>query len=86
VVEIGEALGVKDGVFVGHSVAAMIGILAQRMRPGMFGHLVLVGPSPYYLNDGEYRGGFTRADIEGLLEAMASNYLGWSSDMAPAIV
>ncbi len=85
-VEIGETLGVMDGVFVGHSDAAMIGVLAHRMRAGMFSHLVLVDPSPYYLNDGDYQGGFTRADIKGLLDAMANNYLGWSSDMAPAIV
>jgi sigma-B regulation protein RsbQ len=68
VVEIGETLGLDDAVFVGHSVSAMIGILAAAKAPGMFGRLVLVGPSPRYINDGNYVGGFTAAQIEELLE------------------
>ncbi len=46
----------------------------------------MVGPSPCFINDGEYVGGFDRADIEELLETMQNNYLGWSSTMAPAIM
>jgi sigma-B regulation protein RsbQ len=73
-------------VVVGHSVSAVIGMLACIERPSAFSALVMVGPSPCYINDGDYVGGFTREDIEGLLETMESNYLGWSSNMAPAIM
>jgi sigma-B regulation protein RsbQ len=86
VLEICRELGVAGGVFVGHSVSAMIGVLAAIKEPERFEKLVLIGPSPCYINDGDYVGGFTRADIEGLLEFLDSNYLGWSSSMAPAIM
>jgi sigma-B regulation protein RsbQ len=71
---------------VGHSVSAMIDMLANLRCPDQFLAQIMVGPSPCYLNDGDYQGGFTRADIESLLETMESNYLGWSSNMAPAIM
>jgi len=67
-------------------VSAMIGVLAAAAEPRRFARLVLIGPSPCYLNVGEYRGGFSREDLEGLLDFMDSNYLGWSSAMAPKIV
>jgi sigma-B regulation protein RsbQ len=86
VVEILDELDLTDVVFVGHSVSAMIGVLAAASRPERFGALVLVGPSPRYLDDDGYTGGFTPADIEGLLASLESNYLGWSTAMAPAIV
>ena len=86
VLEICEELELSDVVFVGHSVSAMIGALAAAEQPERFARLVLVGPSPRYLNDEGYVGGFDRADIEGLLESMESNYLGWSSAMAPVIM
>jgi sigma-B regulation protein RsbQ len=86
VVEIVEALDLRDVVFVGHSVSSMIGVLASAMAPERFGALVLVGPSPRYIDDGDYVGGFTDADIEGLLTSLDSNYLGWSSTMAPVIM
>lgn len=86
VVEIGRHLGVAGGIFVGHSVAAMIGVLAHRAEPTMFDRLVLVSPSPRYVDDDGYVGGFSQADITDLLDALASNYLGWSRAMAPAIV
>jgi sigma-B regulation protein RsbQ len=73
-------------VFVGHSVSAMIGMLADLKRPGRFSAHVMIGPSPSYINDGAYIGGFTRGDIDSLLETLESNYLGWSSTMAPAIM
>jgi sigma-B regulation protein RsbQ len=84
--EICEALALPPAVFVGHSVSAMIGILAAIRRPERFSRLVLVGPSPCYINEGDYTGGFNREDIEGLLEILDSNYLGWSSTMAPVIM
>ena len=86
VLHICEALAIRDAVFVGHSVSAMIGILAAKKDPTRFSALVLIGPSPHYLNDGEYVGGFTREDIDGLLDFLDSNFLGWSSTMAPVIM
>jgi sigma-B regulation protein RsbQ len=73
-------------IFVGHSVSTMIGVLADIAAPELFALHIMVGPSPCYINDGDYIGGFTRADIESLLNALESNYLGWSSTMAPAIM
>jgi sigma-B regulation protein RsbQ len=73
-------------IFVGHSVSAMIGMLADLKAPERFAAHVMIGPSPCYINDGDYVGGFTRQDIESLLETLESNYLGWSSNMAPAIM
>jgi sigma-B regulation protein RsbQ len=86
VLEICEALAIQDAVFVGHSVSSIIGVLAANKRPDRFGSLVLIGPSPRYIDDADYVGGFTRADIDGLLELLDSNYLGWSSTMAPVIM
>lgn len=86
VLEICRALGVQGGIFVGHSVSAMIGILAAIKEPERFAKLILIGPSPCYLNDGDYIGGFARSDIDALLEFLDSNYLGWSSTMAPTIM
>lgn len=81
-----DELDLRDVVFVGHSVSAMIGVLAANRAPERFSRLVLVGPSPRYIDDGDYVGGFGEADINGLLDSLASNYLGWSSSMAPVIV
>jgi sigma-B regulation protein RsbQ len=86
VIRICRELDLADVVFVGHSVSAMIGVLAENAEPDLFEALVMVGPSPRYLDDDGYVGGFKAPDIEGLLEALASNYLGWSSTMAPAIM
>jgi len=86
VVEIGRDLGLKDAVFVGHSVSAMIGALASLKAPDMFESLVMVGPSPRYIDDGDYVGGFSEAQIEELLESLADNHMGWSAAMAPAIM
>ena len=86
VVEIGRELDLADAVFVGHSVSAMIGALASIEAPGMFGKLVMVGPSPRYTDDGDYHGGVTREQIEGLLTSLAHNYMGWSAAIAPAIM
>lgn len=86
VLEIIDDLKLKDVIFVGHSVSSMIGVLAAIDRPELFSKLVLVGPSPCYINDQDYVGGFARSDIEGLLESLDSNYLGWSAAMAPVIM
>ena len=86
VLEICRELDVTGGIFVGHSVSAMIGVLAAIKEPERFEKLVLVGPSPCYINDHDYVGGFAREDIEALLDSLESNYLGWSRTMAPAIM
>jgi sigma-B regulation protein RsbQ len=79
-------LDLRDVIFVGHSVSAMIGVLAAVAEPERFAKLILVGPSPRYIDDGSYVGGFSAADIEELLDSLESNYLGWSSVMAPVIM
>lgn len=86
VIEIAESLDIESGVFVGHSVSAMIGVLAANRKPQLFSDLVLVGPSPRYIDDDEYVGGFSRQDIDELLDSLESNYLGWSRTMAPVIM
>ena len=86
VLEIAAALDIRDAVFVGHSVSARIGVLAAIAEPDRFTDLVLVSPSPRYVDDDGYRGGFARAEIDELLDALDSNYLGWSSAMAPVIM
>jgi sigma-B regulation protein RsbQ len=85
-VEIGHELDLQDAIFVGHSVSSMIGVLASLKAPGMFKDLILVGPSPRYIDDGDYVGGFGAAQIEELLEFLDHNHLGWSVAMAPPIM
>jgi sigma-B regulation protein RsbQ len=86
VLDIVRELDLHDVVFVGHSVAAMIGVLAVAAQPDRFAKLILLTPSPRYLDDDGYRGGFTRADIDEMLDSLESNYLGWSQAMAPVIM
>jgi sigma-B regulation protein RsbQ len=86
VLDICAELELRDVIFVGHSVSAMIGVLAAAQAPELFSELVLVGPSPRYIDDGDYVGGFGAEDIRELLDSLASNYLGWSAAMAPAIM
>jgi sigma-B regulation protein RsbQ len=86
VLEICRELNLWDVVFVGHSVSAMVGVLAEIEEPDRFDKLILVGPSPRYIDDGDYVGGFSREDIDELLESLDTNYLGWSSAIAPVIM
>ncbi|MFC8228112.1 alpha/beta fold hydrolase [Streptomyces sp. NPDC057287] len=86
VIEICQEIGLGPVTFVGHSVSSMIGVLAAVREPGLFDKLILLTPSPSYIDDGDYRGGFSEQDIEELLESLASNYLGWSATMAPVIM
>jgi sigma-B regulation protein RsbQ len=86
VLDVVHALDLRDVVFVGHSVSGMVGVLAANREPERFARLVLIGPSPRYVNDPPYVGGFERGDIEGLLDMMEHNYIGWASFLAPAIV
>jgi sigma-B regulation protein RsbQ len=86
VLDVCEALHVRDIIFVGHSVSSMIGLLAAIKKPDYFADLILVGPSPCYINNDGYRGGFEKQDIEGLLDTMDRNYIGWANFLAPAIM
>jgi sigma-B regulation protein RsbQ len=86
VLDLIEALDLRDIVFVGHSVSAIVGLLASIQAPGRFARHILIGPSPCYINDGDYVGGFERKDIEGLLDLMEKNYIGWASFLAPVIM
>lgn len=85
VLDICEALDLSEVIFVGHSVSSMIGILAAIKRP-YFSKLILIGPSPCYINEDGYTGGFSRKDIEELLDTMDRNYIGWANYLAPAIM
>jgi sigma-B regulation protein RsbQ len=85
-IEIIKATAEGPVIFVGHSVSAMIGVLAENKAPELFAAHMMIGPSPCYINDGDYEGGFSHEDIMSLLDTLNSNYLGWSSTMAPAIM
>jgi sigma-B regulation protein RsbQ len=87
VLDIVDGLDLRDVIFVGHSVSSVIGILAANREPDRFAHLILVGPSPRYIDDPpDYVGGFGRADIEGMLDAMDRNYIGWVTALTPVIM
>jgi sigma-B regulation protein RsbQ len=86
VVALCRDLGIRDGVFVGHSVSAMIGVLAARRAPELFSDLVLVGPSPRYIDEDGYVGGFSETQIHELLDFLDNNHMGWSQAMAPVIM
>ena len=88
IVALAEELNIRDGVFVGHSVSAIIGVLAMRKAPHLFSDIVLVGPSPRYIDDeaAGYVGGFSEAQIHELLDFLDTNHMGWSQAMAPVIM
>ncbi len=86
VVDICKALHLTEVIFIGHSVSSMIGLLAAVQHPSLFRKIVFIGPSPRYINDEAYYGGMELPDLEALLEVMESNYLGWSKNIAPAIM
>jgi sigma-B regulation protein RsbQ len=87
VLDVCHALDLRDIVFVGHSVSAMVGVLAARGEPEQVAKPILIGHSPRYLNDPpNYAGGFERSDIEGLLDTMDRNYIGWANYLGPAIM
>lgn len=81
-----RALDLPSVALIGHSVSAVIGMLAAIQEPARFAGLVMLGPSPHYLNEPGYAGGFERADIEDLLDVMANNYLGWAGGFAPVVM
>jgi sigma-B regulation protein RsbQ len=85
--EICDALGVRDAILVGHSVGAQIAALAAKARPDRVAQLIMVSPSPSFTNDPAtgYQGGFDRSELEGLVSLLKENHLGWSTQMAPTI-
>lgn len=85
-IDICDSLSLKRSVLVAHSVSSMIATLAAVSRPDLFDKLIMIGPSPRYINEGEYFGGFDQQDIDELIETLESNYLGWSSFITPVIV
>ena len=86
VLDVCHALDISDAIYVGHSVSSIVGILAAIREPQRFQRLILIGPSPRYVNDAGYTGGFERADLEGLFDVMDKNYLGWASFLAPVVM
>ncbi len=86
IIEICQTLDLKNVILSGHSVSAMISLLAANTAPHLFDRLVMICPSPRYINDESYTGGFSEADINELIESLDSNYLGWSSAITPVIM
>jgi sigma-B regulation protein RsbQ len=86
ILEICDDLDLQNIIFVGHSVSSMIGVLAANKQSSRFADIIMIGPSPCYINKNGYKGGFDQEDIDELIEALDSNYLGWSSNMAPVIM
>ncbi len=86
IIEICDALQLEDIIFVGHSVSSMIGLLAAIDRPELFSKMIFVSPSPRYLNDTNYNGGFSKEDLDGLLDVMDNNYVGWANFLAPVVM
>ncbi|MBZ5199947.1 alpha/beta hydrolase [Planomicrobium chinense] len=85
-IELCDALGLKNIVFIGHSVSSMIGALAAIERPDLIKNLIMIAPSAHYLNEPGYHGGFERADIEGMLEMLETDYKGWAKYLAPVVL
>ena len=87
VLEICEALNLNNINFIGHSVSSMVGALAAIQKPDLFNSMIMIGPSPRYINElPDYKGGFERKDLEGLLDVMDNNYIGWASYLAPVVM
>lgn len=86
ILEMCEELDLNDVILVAHSVSSMIAILAAAKEPKRFSKLILIGPSARYINEGDYKGGFSKEDIDELIDALDSNYLGWAANMAPVIM
>lgn len=86
VLDICEALELENVVFIGHSVSSMIGALASIQQPGLVEKLIMIGPSPHYLNEPGYEGGFERSDIDALLDMMEVNYKEWAKYLAPVVM
>jgi sigma-B regulation protein RsbQ len=76
--ELCAELKLTHTILVGHSVSAMIALLASVMEPQRFSRLIFIGASPRYLNDVDYHGGFEQSDLDALYAAMSANYEAWA--------
>ena len=85
-IDVIESLNVGAITYVGHSVSGMIGMLASIERPDLFQQIIAIGPSPRYLNDPDYDGGFEREDIIELLSMMERNHFEWAGYLAPIVM
>ncbi len=86
ILDVCTELKLENVIFIGHSISCMIGLLAAVDQPNLFSSMIFIGPSPRYMNDVGYVGGFSKEDMEGLLEMMHNNFMGWANFLAPAIV
>ncbi|HMV44452.1 MAG TPA: alpha/beta hydrolase [Leptospiraceae bacterium] len=86
ILDICDALNLKNVILVGHSVSTMIALLAANKNKSLFSHIIMICPSPCYINEENYIGGFSKEDILEMLESLESNYLGWSSSITPVIM
>ncbi|WP_334063868.1 alpha/beta fold hydrolase [Alteromonas genovensis] len=85
--EICDALSLSNVIFIGHSVSSTIGMHAAIERPDLISKLIMICPSPCFLNlPPDYMGGFEKDDLEELINLMDKNYLGWASYFAPLVV
>lgn len=82
-IEIITELQLQKPIIVTHSVSGMTSVLASLREPQMFEKLILICSSPRYLNDGDYKGGFDQSDLDGLFDAMSSNYHAWAAGFGP---
>lgn len=83
IIDICDAMDLKNIAFVGHSVSGMIGALASIERPDLMEQMIMIGPSPYYLNEPGYSGGFDKTDVDALLDMMEINFREWAKYLAP---
>jgi len=87
VLDVCAVLDLKEAIFVGHSVSSMIGLLASNAEQSYFSHLIMIGPSPCYLNDPpDYYGGFEKEDLENLIDMMEKNYIGWANVFSSTLI
>ncbi|MGC1242903.1 MAG: alpha/beta hydrolase [Chryseosolibacter sp.] len=86
ILEICEELNLRDVMFVGHSVSSMTGLLAAIKEPDYFAELILIAPSPRYLNEKGYVGGFDKTDVDRILDNMGKDYEGWANGAAPDVM
>ena len=86
IIEICDELKIKDAIFIGHSVSAMIGALVAIKHPCIFKKLIFIAPSPCYINEEGYVGGFEKEDIDALLELMENDFASFTKSMVPVIV
>lgn len=87
IIDVCRALNLEKVTIVGHSVSSMIGLIASIDSPQYFANMVMICPSPCFLNfPPNYFGGFERKDLEELIDLMDKNYIGWANYLAPLVM